>query len=303
MCGTRSRAAAAAAGGVRIVFSKAHARRRRADLPSGPATSPPTARRRVAAFGFAVVLAVLAASVNDLHARERLSADARVPLALLPGVGAHDSRARLDPDKVPWRAVGKLQAVALNLHTLCTGTLVGPATVLTAAHCVYNPRTRHNFPPRSLHFLIGTDGSRHAGHGIGVKLEIGPGYDPGRPAETRGSDWVLISLDARLGSPERVLPMIGEAPEVGSTIMLGGYQQDHPLVLMADPDCRIVGRSTDAGGRLLVRHNCTGTRGDSGAPLLIEKDGKWYTVGVAVAADLGVASGLAVVLDEARRRL
>jgi len=97
--------------------------------------------------------------------------------------------------------------------------------------------------------------------------------------------------------------LIGEPPEVGSTIMLGGYQQDHPLVLMVDPECRIVERSTDASGRLLVRHNCTGTRGDSGAPLLIEKRGKWYTVGVDVAAELGVASGPAIVLDEARRHL
>ena len=85
--------------------------------------------------------------------------------------------------------------------------------------------------------------------------------------------------------------------------MLGGYQQDHLLVLMVDRECPIVGRSTDASGRLLVRHNCIGTRGDSGAPLLIEKGGRWYTVGVDAAAELGVASGLAVVLDEAHKRL
>jgi len=85
--------------------------------------------------------------------------------------------------------------------------------------------------------------------------------------------------------------------------MLGGYQQDHPLVLMADTECRIVGRATDADGQLLLRHNCTGTTGDSGAPLLIEKGGKWCTAGVNVAAEPGVAGGLAVVLDEARKRL
>jgi hypothetical protein len=28
------------------------------------------------------------------------------------------------------------------------------------------------------------------------------------------------------------LPIIDQSPEVGSTVMLGGYQQDHPLVLM-----------------------------------------------------------------------
>ncbi|HKM70278.1 MAG TPA: trypsin-like serine protease [Stellaceae bacterium] len=221
----------------------------------------------------------------------------------MPGLGAHDPRARLDPDKVPWRAVGKLQAVALNYRLQCTGTLVGPSMVLTAAHCVYNPRTQHNFPPGSLHFLIGYDGSRYAGHAIGVKLEIGPGYDPSRAYETRGSDWALILLDTKLGSTDRILPMIGELPEVGSTIMLGGYQQDHPLVLMGDDACRIIGRTTDASGRLLLRHNCTGTGGDSGAPLLIQKGGKWYTAGVDVAAEFGVPSGLAVVLDEAHQRL
>jgi protease YdgD len=253
-----------------------------------------------ATLPFAVALVVFAVSLDGLRAGESAAADARIETPLLPGLGAHDPRGRLDPDKAPWRAVGKLQAVALNFRMLCTGTLVGLSTVLTAAHCVYNPRTGRNFAPGSLHFLIGYDASRYAEHAIGIKLETGPGYDPIRPYQTRGSDWALIWLDTKLGSADRVLPMISEPPEVGSTIMLGGYQQDHPLVLMADTECRIVGRATDAGGRLLLQHNCTGTRGDSGAPLLIEKGGKWYTAGVDVAAELGVASGLAVVLDEAR---
>jgi hypothetical protein len=36
--------------------------------------------------------------------------------------------------------------------------------------------------------------------------------------------------------------------------------------------------------------------------LLIEQGGKWYTAGVDVTAQLGVACGFAVVLDEARKR-
>ena len=83
-----------------------------------------------------------------------------------------------------------------------------------------------------------------------------------------------------------------------STIMLGGYQQDCPLVLIADPQCHIVGRTTGGGGQLLLRHDCTGTRGGSGA-----RFGKWCIAGVAVAAEGSAAGGLAVVLDEARKRL
>jgi protease YdgD len=152
--------------------------------------------------------------------------------------------------------------------------------VLTAAHCVHKISTQYKFPPGSLHFLIGYDRGLYAAHAVGVKIKTGPGYDPGRPSETLGSDWALITLDTRLGSADRILPIIGEPADVGSTVMLGGYQQDHPLILMADTKCRIVGRFVDATGRQLLRHNCTGTGGVSGAPLLISKAGKWYVAGM-----------------------
>ncbi|HMD66007.1 MAG TPA: hypothetical protein VKG22_05085 [Stellaceae bacterium] len=149
----------------------------------------------------------------------------------------------------------------------------------------------------------GYAGSRYAGHSTGVSLETGSGYASSQPSGTKGGDWALISLATRLGSTDRVLPMIGKVPEVGSAIMLGGYQQDHPLVLMADPECRIVGRTTDGDGRQPLRHDCAGTRGDSGAPLPIEQGGKWYVAEVPEAAEGAAAGRLAVVLDEARKRL
>jgi len=131
--------------------------------------------------------------------------------------------------------------------------------VLTAAHCIFDPRTQRYHLPGSLDFLIGYDGSRYTGHAFAIKLETGEGHDPTRPKETIGSDWALITLDTRPGSPDRVLPMLGEPPEIGSSVMLGGYQQNHPLILTADRGCRIIGWATDARGRRLLHHNCTGT--------------------------------------------
>lgn len=152
-----------------------------------------------AALGFAVALVALGGSPGGLRAGEFASVDVRIVAPLLPGLGAHDPRGGPDLDKVPWRVIGKLQTVTLNLRVLCTGTLAGPSTVLTAAHFVYNPRTQRNFLPETLHFLIGYEGSRHAGHATGVRLETGLGYDSTRPSETRGGDWALVSLDTRLG--------------------------------------------------------------------------------------------------------
>jgi protease YdgD len=251
--------------------------------------------------GLAAVIAaaVMGFLISGSLARGQTGGSAEIPAPLLPGIGAQDPRIRIDPDADPWRAVGKLQAASINLRASCTATLVGPSTVVTAAHCLFNRRTQRNYPPGSLHFLIGYDGGRYAAHAIGIKLQIGDGYDPIRPKDTIGSDWALVSLDKSLGSPDRVLPMLAEPPENGVEVVLGGYQQDHPLVLMADLQCRIVGRLVDARGRLLLRDNCAGTNGVSGAPLLIYRDGKWRVAALEVAADLGVPSGAAVALDDA----
>src|SRR5215471_9104185 len=102
-------------------------------------------------------------------------------------------------------------------------------------------------------------GSRYAGHAIGTAIKISDGYDPGRPKETVGSDWALVSLDKKLGSEGRVLAILNELPENGTKVALGGYQKDHSLILMADTRCQIIGRFVDAGDRLLLRHNCAVT--------------------------------------------
>ncbi len=250
-------------------------------------------------IAFALALLAPGAIVHAQQGADRSPALARPGL---PGIGAHDRRVKTDPNGDPWRAVGKLQATSGSLRSSCTGTLVGAATVLTAAHCVFNIRTRRYFSPASLHFLIGYDGGAYVGHAVGVGLVTGPGYDPARPLTTVGSDWALLTIDTKLGTPDRVLTIRDQPPDVGTTAMVGGYSQDHPLVLTVDSKCRIIGQAVDGEGRRVLRHDCTATRGASGAPVLVWDGAHWQIGGVDVAAKIGVAGGLAAIPDAARKQ-
>jgi V8-like Glu-specific endopeptidase len=146
----------------------------------------------------AIVLTVLAFLTCGSRAQEKTGRNDYMPAPLLPGIGVHDPRIRVNLDAAPWRSVGKLQAASAILRASCTATLVGPSTVVTAAHCVFNRGTQRYFPPSGLHFLIGYSGGRYAGHAIGIRVKAADGYDPSRPKETIGSDWALVFLDKSL---------------------------------------------------------------------------------------------------------
>jgi protease YdgD len=206
---------------------------------------------------------------------------------LLPGIGADDPRRPVNRAEPPWRALGRVQT---ELGSRCTGALIGPRQVLTAAHCLVAPRSGNFVQPGSVHFLLGYDRGASVAHARVTAFRAAPDYVPGRgPA---GADWAILTLDRAIGTPDRILPLLRDPPPPRTPVMLGGYQQDRPEMLMADTGCRLIGLQRHPGGERSLVHDCAGTRGASGAPLLARgADGGWGVIGVQAAVAPDIALG------------
>lgn len=71
---------------------------------------------------------------------------------LLPGIKGEDNRRIIDSSDYPWSAIGRVNT---RIGGFCTGTVIGPHEVLTAAHCLWNKRTQNWLVPDAIHFLAG----------------------------------------------------------------------------------------------------------------------------------------------------
>ena len=213
----------------------------------------------------------------------------------LAGVGAHDPRKRVDPTYMPWAAIGRVQT---ELGTRCTGFLLSPILVETAAHCLWQATTKQFVQAHSVHFLLAYQAGHYSAHGRVQRFIIPPGYKAGS-ANTAGLDRATLVLENPIAPPETTLraPTIAMAVHAGSPVMLGGYEQNQPDTLTADQHCTLTGMQQDQAGHFLLAHTCAGTHGSSGAPLLYATPQGWQAIGIQTLAARNGAGGLATLLN------
>lgn len=177
--------------------------------------------------------------------------DATSPLTSL--VTGDDSRG--------WEAVGRLN---IGSSGFCTGAMIAPDLVLTAAHCLFDKDTMKEVNAGQIEFLAGWRNGRATAYRDVRRAFLHPEYEyNGREGDLRVvNDLALLELERPIQTSNVTPFRTAERPRKGDQVGVVSYAHDRMDRPALEKECQVLARQS---GSLIL--SCTVDFGSSGAPI------------------------------------
>lgn len=171
-------------------------------------------------------------------------------------------------DARAWTAVGRLDTKDVGF---CTGTLIAPDVVLTAAHCVYDLQTGKRIAPNAMTFRAGLTRGKVTAERMVVQVVPHEGFIPraGLSAENVINDVALLRLETPI-PVQQVSPfVVHSGPIEKGPVSVVSYGKGRSDVLSRQKQCEVLERYDR-----LIAMDCDVTFGSSGAPVFTHLNGR-----------------------------
>lgn len=177
-------------------------------------------------------------------------------------------------DSRGWDAVGKLM---FGDKGFCTGALIEPQLVLTAAHCLYDKSTGVQMRPEDIQFFAGWRNGRAVAYRGVARTVTHPDYRYGGTDKLGrvNSDLALLELSQPIRLPSLIPFETGATPVEGDSVGVVSYAQDRAEAPSIQEFCKVL-----SGRKETLILSCNVDFGSSGAPVFSIRDGVAQVVSV-----------------------